>query len=153
MSRFTSIEITIDCNDLNAMFDFWQKTLEYIPGVSDLERYDKNERKYLSLVDPNKKFVKIILQKVDEIKTIKNRIHLDLHCDDIEKEVDIDDFMYSTNVINGYKCDNCKNTSKAIYEKQALNISKYFVILLNKYFNKVKIEYPNTFENGNIHLF
>ena len=87
MSRFTSIEITIDCNDLNAMFDFWQKTLEYIPGVSDLERYDKNERKYLSLVDPNKKFVKIILQKVDEKKTMKDRIHLDLHCDDIEKEV------------------------------------------------------------------
>ncbi|MFZ9213113.1 MAG: VOC family protein [Candidatus Nanopelagicales bacterium] len=87
MSRFTSIEITIDCNDLNAMFDFWQKALQYIPEVSDLERYDKNERKYLSLVDPNKKFVKIILQKVDEIKTIKNRIHLDLHCDDIEKEV------------------------------------------------------------------
>ena len=87
MSRFTSIEITIDCNDLNAMFDFWQKALEYIPEVSDLERYDKNERKYLSLVDPNKKFVKIILQKVDEKKTIKDRIHLDLHCDDIEKEV------------------------------------------------------------------
>ena len=45
MSRFTSIEICIDCNDLNEMFDFWQKVLDYVPGVSDLERYDKNDRK------------------------------------------------------------------------------------------------------------
>ena len=83
---------------------------------------------------------KNVSSKIDEC------FHFEMFCDNIEKEVDIDDFMYSTNVINGYKCDNCKNTSKAIYEKQALNISKYFVILLNKYFNKVKIEYPNTFE-------
>ena len=68
MSRFTSIEICIDCNDLNEMFDFWQKVLEYVPGVNDLERYDKTDRKYLSLVDPNNKYVKIILQKVDTIK-------------------------------------------------------------------------------------
>ena len=87
MSRFTSIEICIDCNDLNEMFDFWQKVLDYVPGVNDLERYDKTDRKYLSLVDPNNKYVKIILQKVEEKKTVKDRIHLDLHCDDIEKEV------------------------------------------------------------------
>ena len=87
MSRFTSIEITIDCNDLNEMFDFWQKALDYVPGTNDLERYDKTDRKYLSLVDPSNKFVKIILQKVDEKKIVKDRIHLDLHCDDIEKEV------------------------------------------------------------------
>ncbi len=87
MPRFTSIEICIDCNDLNEMFDFWQKALDYVPAVTDLERYDKNDRKYLSLIDPNNQFVKIILQKVDEKKTIKDRIHLDLHCDDIEKEV------------------------------------------------------------------
>lgn len=87
MPRFTSIEICIDCNDLNEMFNFWQKALDYVPGVTDLERYDKNDRKYLSLIDPNNQFVKIILQKVEEKKTIKDRIHLDLHCDDIEKEV------------------------------------------------------------------
>ncbi len=87
MSRFTSIEITIDCNDLNEMFEFWQKALDYVPGVNDLERYDKADRKYLSLIDPNNKFVKIILQKVDELKSVKDRIHLDLHCNDIEMEV------------------------------------------------------------------
>jgi predicted enzyme related to lactoylglutathione lyase len=87
MSRFTSIEITIDCNDLNEMFEFWKKALDYVPGVNDLERYDKADRKYLSLIDPNNKFVKIILQKVDELKSVKDRIHLDLHCNDIEMEV------------------------------------------------------------------
>lgn len=88
MSRFTSIEICIDCNDLNKMFEFWQNALEYVPGIKDLNRYDSSYRKYLSLVDPDKKFVKIILQKVTEKKSVKNRIHIDLHCDDIEKEVE-----------------------------------------------------------------
>jgi len=60
--------------------------------------------------------------------------------------VDIDNFMYSVNVINDYKCDKCKSVSKSLYEKKAENISRYFVILLNKYFNKVKIEYPNKFQ-------
>ena len=60
--------------------------------------------------------------------------------------VDIDNFMYSVNVINDYKCDKCKSVSKSLYEKKAENISRYFVILLNKYFNKVKIDYPNKFQ-------
>ncbi len=88
MSRFTSIEVCIDCNDLNQMFDFWQSALEYVPVANDLNRYESIDRKYLSLIDPEKKFVKIILQKVTEKKSVKNRIHLDLHCDDIEKEVE-----------------------------------------------------------------
>ncbi len=88
MSRFTSIEVCIDCNDLNQMFDFWQSALEYVPVANDLNRYESIDRKYLSLIDPEKKFVKIILQKVAEKKSVKNRIHLDLHCDDIEKEVE-----------------------------------------------------------------
>ena len=60
--------------------------------------------------------------------------------------VDIDNFMYSVNVINDYKCDNCKSISKSLYEKKAENISIYFVILLNKYFDKVKIDYPDKFK-------
>lgn len=63
-----------------------------------------------------------------------------------ENGIDIDKFMYSVNIINDYKCEKCKKVSKSFYEKQALNISKYFIIILNKYFNKVLIEYPNTFE-------
>ena len=88
MSNFTSIEVTIDCNDLNKMFDFWQEALSYVPEANDLARYDQSNRKYLSLIDPSNKSVKIILQQVDEIKTLKDRIHLDLHCLDIECEVE-----------------------------------------------------------------
>jgi ubiquitin C-terminal hydrolase len=88
---------------------------------------------------------KNITSKIDEC------YHFEMFCEDNSKyfsdnTLDIDNFMYSVNVINDYKCDKCKKTSKSLYEKQALNISKYFVIILNKYFNKVLIEYPNTFE-------
>jgi ubiquitin carboxyl-terminal hydrolase 8 len=71
--------------------------------------------------------------------------HFEMFCEE-EQSVDIDNFMYSVNVINDYKCDKCKSVSKSLYEKKAENISKYFVVLLNKYFNKVKIEYPNKFQ-------
>ena len=88
---------------------------------------------------------KNITSKIDEC------YHFEMFCEDNSKyfsdnTLDIDNFMYSVNVINDYKCDKCKKTSKSLYEKQALNISKYFVIILNKYFNKVLIDYPNTFE-------
>ena len=95
---------------------------------------------------------KNISSKIDEC------FHFEMFCDndkglvtntgssDENNQVDIDNFMYSVNVINDYKCDKCKKISKSMYEKQALNISRYFVIILNKYFDKVLIEYPNTFE-------
>lgn len=84
---------------------------------------------------------KNISSKIDEC------FHFEMFCDNNkDNQVDIDDFMYSVNVINDYKCDKCKKISKSMYEKQALNISKYFIIILNKYFDKMLIEYPNTFE-------
>jgi uncharacterized UBP type Zn finger protein len=60
-------------------------------------------------------------------------------------EININDFMYSQNIISDYKCEKCKVISKSIYEKKAINISRYFVILLNKYFNKTNIIFPNSF--------
>jgi ubiquitin C-terminal hydrolase len=61
-------------------------------------------------------------------------------------EININDFMYSQNIISDYKCEKCKVISKSIYEKKAINISRYFVILLNKYFNKTNINFPNSFK-------
>jgi ubiquitin C-terminal hydrolase len=88
-----------------------------------------------------------ISTKIDEC------YHFEMFCEEEQNVegssrnfVDIDNFMYSVNVINDYKCDKCKSVSKSLYEKKAENISRYFVILLNKYFNKVKIEYPNKFQ-------
>jgi ubiquitin C-terminal hydrolase len=73
--------------------------------------------------------------------------HYEMFCNDIkENKIDIDDFMYSVNLIQDYKCDKCMKVSKSMYEKVAINISRYFVIILNKYFNKELIEYPNTFQ-------
>ena len=61
-------------------------------------------------------------------------------------KININDFMYSQNIISDYKCEKCKIVSKSIYEKKAINISRYFVIFLNKYFNKTNINFPNIFE-------
>lgn len=83
---------------------------------------------------------KNVSSKIDEC------LHFEMFCTDKDNKVDIDDFMYSVDVLEDYKCEKCKKVSKALYEKKAENISKYFVILLNKYYNKVQIEYPNTFE-------
>lgn len=84
---------------------------------------------------------KNISSKIDEC------YHFEMFYNNSEDDsVDIDNFMYSVNVLQDYKCDNCKTMSKSLYEKQALNISKYFVIILNKYFNKILIDFPNTFE-------
>ena len=80
-------------------------------------------------------------------KNISSKIDQSFHFEMFhENNVDIDTFMYSVNVLNDYKCEKCKKVSKSLYEKQALNISKYFVVILNKYFDKVLINYPNTFE-------
>ena len=73
--------------------------------------------------------------------------HFEMFSDESDEySVNIDNFIHSVNVIKDYKCDNCKTITNAVYEKTALNISTYFVILLNKYFKKIKIEYPDTFE-------
>lgn len=76
---------------------------------------------------------------------IDESFHFEMFCEK-EQNVDIDNFMYSVNIINDYKCDKCKSVSKSLYEKKAENISKYFVVLLNKYFDKVKIDYPDKFK-------
>jgi ubiquitin C-terminal hydrolase len=86
---------------------------------------------------------KNVSSKIDE------SYHFEMFCNnDINKDniIDIDDFMYSVSIINDYKCEKCKKISKSMYEKQALNISKYYVILLNKYYKKVLIDFPNSFE-------
>lgn len=71
--------------------------------------------------------------------------HFEMFEQNIDK-IDINDFIYSTNILDDYKCGNCKTVSKAIYEKTAVNISKYFVLILNKYFNKENISFPNEFD-------
>ena len=80
------IEIGIDCADLEMMAKFWSATLGYRPGVVDVERYAEASAIYYSLIDPASRRPKIILQRVPEGKSVKNRLHLDLHVVDIDAE-------------------------------------------------------------------
>ena len=71
------IEFTLDCTDLDRMTRFWRDAagFEVAGGI---------EGRYVSLRGHD---VALTLQQVDEPKTVKNRMHLDLLVDDVELEV------------------------------------------------------------------
>jgi len=71
------IELTLDCTDLASTSEFWRAALGYdVEGVI--------EDRYVSLGGrgPN-----LTLQRVDEPKLTKNRLHLDLLVEDVDAEV------------------------------------------------------------------
>jgi predicted enzyme related to lactoylglutathione lyase len=80
------IEIGIDVGNLEVMAKFWMAALGYVPGVADIERYADAHTIYYSIIDPTARGPKIILQRVPEPKTAKNRLHLDLHVANIESD-------------------------------------------------------------------
>lgn len=86
MPSAITLEVAIDCSDLEVTARFWMEALGYVPGVADIERYKDATEIYYSLIDPTGLRPKIILQRVPEEKVVKNRIHLDLHVADIEVE-------------------------------------------------------------------
>lgn len=72
--------LTLDCGDLGVQTAFWCGALgyEYIGGA----------RQYRALADPARKQPKLLLQQVDEPKTAKCRLHLDLHVQDVAAETE-----------------------------------------------------------------
>jgi len=86
MSSAITLEVAIDCSDLEIVAKFWLEALGYVPGVADIERYKDAATIYFSLIDPAGTGPKIILQRVPEKKMVKNRVHLDLHVAGIEAE-------------------------------------------------------------------
>ena len=71
------IEFTLDCTDLDRMTRFWRDAVGFVVvGVI--------EGRYVSLRSHD---VALTLQQVEEPKTVKNRMHLDLLVDDVELEV------------------------------------------------------------------
>ena len=124
----------ININEQQSSSEFFLYLIEEL----DIEHYFKIKHK-INIHCGN---CKNISTKTDEC------FHFEMFCDNNLKDnkIDIDDFLYSVNIIDDYKCEKCNTVSKSMYEKQALNISKYFVIILNKYFNKVLIQFPNKFE-------
>jgi predicted enzyme related to lactoylglutathione lyase len=73
-----SLDLVLDCADPDRLADFWTAALGYeLFGAADT---------YRSLVDPDGRGPKLILQGVPEPKSTKNRLHVDLQAADIEAE-------------------------------------------------------------------
>lgn len=72
------VGIVIDCNDIKTMSDFWCAALRY-ELVGDAGQYR-------ALVAPGNDEPRIIMQRVPEKRIEKNRLHIDIHVDDIEAE-------------------------------------------------------------------
>jgi catechol 2,3-dioxygenase-like lactoylglutathione lyase family enzyme len=71
------IEFTLDCSDLDRTTTFWRQAAGFVvDGII--------EDRYVSLRGHG---VTLTLQRVDEPKTVKNRMHLDLLVHDVVSEV------------------------------------------------------------------
>lgn len=77
-SKVDYLVLTLDVSDLDAQTAFWCAALgyEHAGGVAQ----------YHALSDPSGKGPKLLLQRVGETKSAKNRLHMDLHIADVESE-------------------------------------------------------------------
>jgi predicted enzyme related to lactoylglutathione lyase len=73
------VELVLDASDVDRLAEFWAAALGYRP----FGRF----KQYRSLVDPDGRGPKLILQQVPEPKSAKNRMHLDVHAADVAAEV------------------------------------------------------------------
>ena len=74
-----SIGLVIDCADPDKLAAFWAEAL----GIQKLG----GAGQYVMLASPTGALPKLLLQKVDEPKAGKNRMHLDIETPDVEGEV------------------------------------------------------------------
>ena len=77
--------ITVDAHDPRALAEFWAEVLGWKigEGVNDIEVWIERE-----LGDPkNTGFPDILFLKNSDVKSVKNRLHLDLRPDDQDAEV------------------------------------------------------------------
>jgi predicted enzyme related to lactoylglutathione lyase len=75
------VVIVVDCEDLDRAADFWTEVLGYSRDGEPSERY-------LSLLPASEHGPDVLLQKVPERKSGKNRLHLDLRTRDLGREVE-----------------------------------------------------------------
>src|SRR5437868_15549551 len=73
----TSISLVLDCRDPKGLAGFWAGALDYV-DVGSVENY--------TLLMPRSTGPRLLLQRVAEPKSAKNRMHLDIHVTDIEAE-------------------------------------------------------------------
>ena len=73
-----TIGLVLDCADPTALAPFWAAALDYaIVGEAG---------SYVALVPNDRPGPKLLLQRVEEDKLVKNRMHLDIVTPDIEAE-------------------------------------------------------------------
>lgn len=72
--------VTFDCRDVGALAGFWAAALGY-------ERSSEPSDEFAVVEDPRNRDVELVLVRVPEGKTVKNRVHLDIGADDREAEV------------------------------------------------------------------
>ena len=70
--------LVLDCADPERLAEFWSAALRYrtLGGAGS----------YVLLVDDGGAQPKLLLQRVPEAKTIKNRMHVDIECADVSGE-------------------------------------------------------------------
>jgi predicted enzyme related to lactoylglutathione lyase len=73
-----NLDIVIDCHELETLLEFWAAAL----GYRKMGVYRKGEYGLLMPDDPT--HPPVLLQRVPEPKTAKNRVHFDLRVDDVE---------------------------------------------------------------------
>ena len=74
-----TIGLVLDCAEPERLAPFWSAALGYatVGGAGN----------YVMLVDPDGERPNLLLQAVDEAKTTKNRMHLDIETPDVDAEV------------------------------------------------------------------
>ena len=79
MGRKATMELVLDCQDPKRLAKFWRNALGYRDHFGNAE---------LAVLVPREGSASpLLLQRVPEPKTAKNRMHLDVIVDDIETEV------------------------------------------------------------------
>ena len=99
MSRFT-VHINIDSDDPEPLMEFWIRVLGYQRRGSS--------GPYISAADPDGTGPLLVIQRVPEIKTVKNRLHLDLYAPDYaawQSEVERAISLGATMTPNGLKSE------------------------------------------------
>jgi predicted enzyme related to lactoylglutathione lyase len=92
----TRVQIVMDCADPNSLIGFWASALGYeveFPTGSEQERellaaHPELEGTAAAAHDPDGVRPRLFLQRVPERKTVKNRVHMDLHVPDLTAEIE-----------------------------------------------------------------
>jgi hypothetical protein len=82
-NTLTAIGAVLDCADPVTLADFWQEAIGF-----DVRTGEGSPYVTLSASQLRRPLNHLTLQRVDEPKTAKNRLHLDLYARDVTAEID-----------------------------------------------------------------